>query len=82
MTYRQVDHDNFEDWRTSDIGEAFFGALRKEAQRAKDAWVAASWEGGKIDPLLLASLKERATLAQQLAEVPAVTLEEMLNDEE
>lgn len=80
MTYRIVDRDDWELWRSSEVGELFFAALAKEAERAKQAWVSASWDGGRADPLLLAALRERAILAQQLAEATAVTLEEMLND--
>lgn len=82
MGRKRVDIESFEEWKGSPIGELFFGAMAKEVERSKQAWLSASWEGGRADPLLLHSLKERAVFAQQVAGVTADKLEDMLSYEE
>lgn len=77
---RPIDQEEFEQWKSSPIGEFFFAMLAKEADRAKEAWVSASWDGERPDPTLLACLKERADLANQLSDITASELQAILEE--
>ena len=78
----RIENDEWELFKDSPYGELLFRALRKEAERAKQAWVKASWEAGRCDPLVLAALKERARLATDLSELSAEQLEDMLDEQD
>lgn len=46
--------------------------------QAKEAWISASWAGGNSDPLLLAQMRERASVFAELRQITAETIEETL----
>lgn len=78
----RIDPEAFDDWRHGPITEAMFRAMEKWAQDAKTAWLTASWEGGKCDPVLLADLRARATVLEQLLSVTGMQIEEAINDQD
>lgn len=81
MSYLKIDAEDFEVWRSGPMAEHFFKAVALWAEDAKQAWISASWEGGTIDPIVHAALRERYVAFQQLCEVSAIKIEERLNDE-
>lgn len=48
-------------------------------EQARDAWVSASWVGGNSDPVLLAQMRERASVFAELRKITAETIEETLS---
>ncbi|UOF81826.1 hypothetical protein [Caudoviricetes sp.] len=46
------------------------------AEEAKQNWLAASWEAGTADPVMLARMRERAKVFTELREISRETLEE------
>jgi hypothetical protein len=81
VTFKKIDAEDFGVWRSGPMAENFFNAVSLWAEDAKQAWLSASWDGGKIDPILHAALKERYLAYQQLLQVTAMQIEERLNDE-
>ena len=72
----KIDRDTFEDWTSHPITEAMIKAFEIWADDAKNAWVQASWEGGQIDPVILARLRERATVFGELRNITAEKIED------
>lgn len=81
MSYIKIDAEDFSVWRHGPIAEHFFKAIELWAEDAKQAWISASWDGGKVDPILHAALKERYEAFKQLKEVTAIQIEERLNEQ-
>jgi hypothetical protein len=75
-----IEKDDFEAWRAHPITEAVSKALVLLAERNKQKWIDASWGGGIADPLVLADLKARAEMAQDLSELTFEELEQTLDD--
>lgn len=73
--------DDFEQWRAHPVTEAVSKALVMLAERNKQKWIDASWSGGQADPVVLAELKARAQMAQDLSELAFEELREVLDDE-
>ena len=72
----KISVDDFEAWKANPITEQFFKAMGVWESQALDAWVAASWERGVIDPKLHADLKARATVLRQLQDVTREQIED------
>ena len=77
-----LEPDDFEQWRGHPVTEAVTKALRILAERNKQKWIDASWGGGQVDPIVLADLKARAEMAQDLSELTFEELSEVLDDDE
>lgn len=76
-----IDKEDFEQWRAHPITEAVNRALVKLAERNKAKWISVSWDGGQTDPVILADLRARAEIAQDLSELTIEEFNEALNDE-
>jgi len=71
----RIDPDAWEDWIGSPITEAFFKFCRVEAEAQKARWLVISWDGGQVDPLMLARLQERATTLEEVASLTREDIE-------
>lgn len=71
----RIDQEAWEDWIGSPITEAFFKFCRVEAEAQKARWLAISWDGGQVDPLMLARLQERATTLEEVASLTREDIE-------
>lgn len=74
--------DDFELWRGHPVTEAVTRALTLLAERNKQKWIEVSWGAGETTPLVLADLKARAEMAQDLSELTFEELEDALNENE
>lgn len=81
MSFTKINPEDFSLWREGPMAEQFFKAVKMWAEDAKEAWVSASWDGGNVDPILHAALKERYLALKQLTEVTAIEIEERLNEQ-
>jgi hypothetical protein len=70
-----IEPDDWDDWTAHPLTEALMRACELWAEEARQQWIAASWEAGKADPVLLASMRERARVFQELREITRETLE-------
>ena len=74
----KIDQDNFEEWREHPLTRALMHCCEVWAQEAKTQWVEGSWDGGIIDPVRHARLRERAATLEELASVSRQKMEEAL----
>ena len=72
--------EDFDEWRGNHVTEAVFKALAGVAEEAKEAWIAASWNGANCDPLLLRELKSREAVALGFVNMDFEWLEEKNED--
>ena len=72
----KIDRDTFEEWLAHPITEALMKCCNVWADDAKQGWVNASWDGGQVDPLILAKLRERASVFRELSNITAEQIEE------
>ncbi len=72
----RIDPDAWDDWLGSPITEAFFKFCRVRAEDQKARWLAVSWDGGQVDPLVLARLQERAITLEEVANLTREDIEE------
>jgi len=75
-----IDKETFELWRAHPITEAMVKSLVMMAERNKAKWIEVSWGGGQADPLVLADLRARAEMAQDLSELTVDELNEVLDE--
>lgn len=61
-----IDREEFEAWKASNITQAVFGMLTAMSAEAKEAWMAASWQTGNVNPELLADLRARSQTAEDI----------------
>jgi len=61
--------EDWEQWRNHPVTEWVLAALNKAASAQLDGWVAASWEAGESNPLLLTTLRTRADAYRALSEI-------------
>lgn len=61
--------EEFEAWKANPITEMVLNHVAGQVEACRTAWMAASWDGGEADPVRLMVLKERARLAQELANI-------------
>lgn len=78
----KIEKDDFEQWRDHPVTEQVFAAVRKLAERSKEKWVEFSWGGGNPDPLMLADLRARAEIANDLCELTFEEFEELHEERE
>lgn len=74
--------EEFEAWRDHPVTEDVFRALKQLGEEAKSVWLQASWGKGQCDPVLLADLRARAEVVNDLRELSFEELEAVLNDDE
>lgn len=75
-----IEKDDFEQWRAHPVTEAVTQALVLLAERNRQRWIEVSWIGGDTSPTILADLKARAEVAQDLSELTLEELEDVLNE--
>lgn len=73
----RIDPDDWEAWRGHSVTEQLFKGFAFRAAEAKAAWLDASWNGGRTDATLLASLRARAEAFEQMMIMSKETLEDM-----
>lgn len=73
--------DEFDAWWESPAAEQMRAALQSMSGRARERWMLASWEQGNIDPVLLADLRARAQVIDDLCALTFETIEEELHGE-
>jgi hypothetical protein len=73
----RIDADDWDDWTAHPLTEALLRACATWAEDARNNWVAASWEAGNADPLLLARMRERAAVFNELRLISRETMEEV-----
>ena len=71
-----IDKADFEIWIANSITRHVFDLLASKAAEAKRAWSIASWENGDANPLLLADLRARAELLNDIVELTHEDIEE------
>jgi len=69
-----IDREEFEAWKAGKVTAAVLDMLTAMSAEAKAAWIAASWEQGRPDPVLLADLRGRSQTAD---DVVALTFEDL-----
>ncbi len=60
--------DDFAAWRDNPVTRYIMLAARTAAEANKQAWVDASWDSGRSDPVELATLRARADAYMALTE--------------
>lgn len=78
----KITKEDFEAWRDNIVTEQVFLAFDRLGDRAKGAWMTASWGKGQCDPVLLADLRARAEVVEDFRKLSFETLEEALDDAE
>lgn len=72
----QIEADDWEEWKSHPITEAFFKALPVWAADEQSKWLAASWGAGQADQMALNTHRERARLLEQLEGITREKVEE------
>ena len=62
-----LEPEDFKAWLDNHVTERVWRYLKKQQAECKAAWLAASWEQGNCDPVLLADLRARAEILSDLA---------------
>lgn len=62
--------EDFEQWLDNPVTRWVFEGCRIGAELNRQAWINASWDNGKSDPLELAELKSRADAYLALPDTP------------
>ena len=76
-----IDKEDFATWRANAVTQAVFKALTLTATEAKDRWMASSWHTGAVDERLLADLRARAEMAEDIVGLTIEELNERLEAE-
>lgn len=63
-----ITEDEFAIWRADPVTQGVLDALGAMAEAQKQAWLAASWDSGAPDPMLLTELRTRADAYGAMAE--------------
>jgi hypothetical protein len=58
--------DEFESWLGHPVTQIVFEKLKEHIREAEAAWMNMSWRNGKVDPVLLADLRARAMILQEI----------------
>lgn len=64
----RITAEEFASWREDPVTQWVLAACAKAADANRETWVAASWEGGQVDPLLRCELFTRADAYLALAQ--------------
>ena len=75
----KIEKEDFDQWLGHPITEQVMRALQSLSEKSRDKWIAASWGGGECDPLLLADLRARAEVVNDLVNL---TYEDIQTDDE
>lgn len=65
---KPISAEEFASWRADPVTQVVLKAHADMAEQQKLGWVAATWDGGQVDPLLLTELKTRADAYQAIAD--------------
>lgn len=76
-----ISKEDFDAWRDNHVTEEVLRACSIMHDTVKDVWLQASWGAGKSDPLLLAELRAKAHVWQDVMNLSFETLEEALGYE-
>lgn len=75
----KIEKEDFDQWLAHPVTEQVMRALEKLSEKSKEEWLKASWDGGIVDPLLLADLRARAQVVKDLTDLK---LEDIQDDDE
>lgn len=78
---KKIEPDDFEQWLAHPVTEEVFRALDKLSEQAKQKWLDMSWKSGNADPMMLADLKARAEVIDDLRNLKLEDLENMKDAE-
>jgi uncharacterized phage-associated protein len=76
---KPITAEEFAAWREDPVTQVVLKAHADMAEIQKAAWLAASWEGGDVNPVLLATLKTRAEAYSAIGEC---TFEDIVGGED
>lgn len=76
----KIDREDFDEWLANPVTEEVLRGLRVLAERSKQRWIELSWGGGSADALMLADLRARSEVVNDLCELTFEELEEYLDD--
>jgi hypothetical protein len=62
----QISKDEFDSWLESPVTRVVFDLFKEHMKKAEETWMAASWEKGRVDPVLLADLRARYSVLRQI----------------
>jgi uncharacterized phage-associated protein len=71
-----ITKEDFEAWQTNPVTEAVLSAVKRIGEGAKGEWLQASWNGGQLDPAILAALKAKETAYIDLSDISYEDIEE------
>lgn len=63
-----ISEDEFLAWRDDPVTQGIIRTLSAMADAQREAWLAASWDAGSTDPVLLTELRTRADAYRVFAE--------------
>lgn len=64
-----MEAEEWDQWRNNPVTTWVMAALDKAASAQREGWIAATWDAGGCDPLLLATLRTRADAYRALSEI-------------
>jgi hypothetical protein len=64
-----IEAEDFKAWLDNPVTERVWRYLRKTEAECKAKWLAASWDTGQCDPLVLTDLKARSQILSDLATI-------------
>ncbi len=76
----KLERDDFDLWRSSPITEMVMAALARLSEAAKQKWLDESWGKGNTDPVLLADLRARAEVVDDLTSLNFEDMETLLEE--
>lgn len=63
----KIEAEDFKQWLDQPVTEVVLRYLKRKSEECKTAWLAASWEKGECEPLLLADLRATEKILSDLA---------------
>lgn len=66
---KPVTAEEFDAWRQDPVTAWVMAEMSRAADLQREGWIAASWDGGACDPMLLNTLQTRADAYRALAEL-------------
>ena len=63
----KIEAEDFKAWLDNPVTERVWRYLKKQQAECKAAWLAASWDTGQCDPLVLADLRAKEQILSDLA---------------
>ena len=74
----RIDPETYEEWQAHPITEALYRVCDAGIEQAKDAWMAATIEGGSCDPGMLREIRARIAVLREIRALTAQDIEERL----